>query len=99
MIGMEPYQIEHLVEVIGTDGQIDQLYNDFVYKFQDGSAYVWAWAYLDDMGTASIFGPFKSETDLTPVENSSLVNGVIEYMKMRYPNLQAFGPNGYVKIP
>lgn len=96
---MEPYQIEHLVEVIGSDGQIDQIYNYLVYKFQDSSAYVWARAYLDDMGTVSIYGPFKSETDLTPVENSSLAHSVIEYMKMRYPNLQTLGASGYVKIP
>ena len=38
---MEPYQIEHLVEVIGSDGQIDQIYNYLVYKFQDSGAYVW----------------------------------------------------------
>jgi len=96
---MEPYQIEHLVDVLGSDGQIDQVYNYLVYRFQDNGAYIWARAYLDDIGTISIYGPFNSDTDLTPVENSSLMNGVIDYMKIRYADLQAFGENGYVKIP
>lgn len=62
---MEPYQIEHLVDVIGSDSQTDQVYNSLVYELTDKDAYVWAPAYLDDRGTLSIYGPFKSETDLT----------------------------------
>lgn len=72
---MEPYQIAPLFEVIGTDGQIDQIYNCVIYRFQDDSAYIRARAYLDEIDTVSVFGPFQSERDLTPVDTPRFLRG------------------------
>ncbi|MEP4194887.1 MAG: hypothetical protein ABJL99_04540 [Aliishimia sp.] len=95
---MEPYQIEHLVDVIGADGQIDQVYNCLIYKFEGHGAYIWARAYVDEMHVVSIYGPFKSSNDLTPVDNPDLLRDVIDYLRMRFGVLQKLGLNGYVKI-
>ncbi|MEO1542643.1 MAG: hypothetical protein AAFR75_01265 [Pseudomonadota bacterium] len=96
---MEPYQIEHLVEIIVSEGQVDQFYNYLVYRFEGHGAYVWARTYLDEIHTVSVFGPFKSADELVPIGSPNLMNGVVEYLKTRFSNLQVLSENGNVKVP
>ncbi len=96
---MEPYKIEHLIDVTGDDDETSQVYNYLIYKFEGGGAYVWARVYLDTIHTVSIHGPFKSPAELTPVQNSQLFNEVADYFRKRFANITTLAPSGYVTIP
>lgn len=96
---MEPYQIEHIVDVVGDGDAYDMVYNYLIYRFEGYGSYVWARTYLDDIGTVSIYGPFKSADDLTTVESPKLFDSVVDFLGMRFARIEILGPDGYVPLP
>ena len=95
---MNPFQIDHLIETVGEDDQVDQIYNYLIYRFEGHGAYIWARAYLYDVQVVSVHGPFKSSTELTPVPNQQLFVEVTDYLRKRFVDVQTLGPKGYVKL-
>ena len=99
MMTMEPYHIEHLFDTIDEHEKVTQTYNNWIYRFEGPGAYVWARAYSDDVKVVSVFGPFKSSAELTPVQNRPLFREVVSYLRVRFVDVQMLGTDGYVKVP
>ncbi len=95
---MEPYKIEHLKDVIEVNGEIEQVYNYLINRFEGFEAYIWARACLDEIKEVSLYGPFTSSNDLTQVDNPDLHRVVLDYLHFRFRVVKELGPNGYVTI-
>ena len=94
---ISPTMIEHRCEDIVSEGKLEQRYNYIVYHFECDSAYFWARAYLDDVKTVSLHGPFENRTTKRPVEGAFNA-AVLAYLKRRYQIVQALGDGAYAPI-
>ena len=86
--GITPSRIGHRVEEIYADGALEQRYNYLVYHFERGGHCISARAYLDEIDRVDIHGPFESESNPTPVEDSALFDLVLAYMKRRFATIK-----------
>jgi hypothetical protein len=91
-----PSAIEHKCEEIFDGDQLDQKYNYLVYHFELSRCYFWAKAYLPDIESVALFGPFESRATMTLVEGS-LDEAVIAYLKRRFRTIQNRN-DGYVTL-
>jgi len=86
--GIAPSRIEHRVEEIYADGAPEQSYNYLVYHFERSGHYIWARAYLDEIETVSLHGPFDSEAERNSIEDAAFFDLVVAYMKRRYTTIK-----------
>jgi hypothetical protein len=91
-----PSAIEHKCEEIFDGDQLDQKYNYLVYHFELSRCYFSARAYLRDIESVALFGPYDSRATMTPVEGS-LDEAVIAYLKRRFWTIQN-GNDGYATL-
>ena len=94
---IQPTQIEHKCEEIYFGDKLEQKYNYLVYHFEIDGAYFWARAYLDEIETVSLHGPFESREIVAPIAGQ-LDSGMIAYFRRRYERLQTFSDNRFVDI-
>jgi len=94
---IKPSEIEHKCEVIVAGAEVVERYNYFVYHFDCAGRYFWAKAYIDDISTVSVYGPFDGR------ETRRLLPGVVDeavlsYLKRRFTEIQTLGEAGYITI-
>jgi len=95
---IQPVRIRHEVdEFVDADG-LDGRYNYIVYEFERSGVHVGARTYLDEIGTVSLFGPFKGEESRERVSDPELVDAVVAYMKRRFHRIDRLGDDGYETI-
>jgi hypothetical protein len=91
---VRPTEIEHKCEEVFVGSEVEQRYNYLVYHFDSESTYFWARAYLDDIMTVSLHGPFESRATMKPV--SGLVDeALLFYLRRRFTNVQVLRNDGY----
>jgi len=95
---MEPCKIEHVIELVEVDDQIDQVYNYIEYEFEGHGACLRARAYVDEIHFVSIYGPFQSSDDLTVVDVPELLTEAIEYLRVRFEKVERLEENGYEEV-
>ena len=81
---IKPVQIEHLVDEVWNDEDLEQYYNYLDYHFEEGNAYLRARVYLDDPGTALLFGPFDSRRSVKAVTAPNAREAVVAYLGRRF---------------
>lgn len=89
-----PRKIEHLVD---TDldpktGECSYFYNYLLYTFDYAGAQITARSYLHDVSEVSIL---QCPT-LIDIERE--LDGILVYLRLRYPSVRRLGPSGYAKI-
>lgn len=92
-----PTAIEHQCQELNVGEELQQEYNCIVYHFEGASAYFWARAYMDDIRTVSIYGPFENRHSMNRI-SGCLDEGVLCYLKRRFRKIQTLGNSGYVEI-
>jgi hypothetical protein len=92
-----PSAIEHKCEEILDGDQLNQKYNYLVYHFEVGGCYFWARAYLRNIESVALYGPFESRATMRLVEGS-LDEAVIAYLKRRFWTIQTYGRDGYATL-
>ncbi|MCG8357798.1 MAG: hypothetical protein MI920_19715 [Kiloniellales bacterium] len=93
-----PVEIKHQVDEILVAGRIDQYYNYLEYHFERLGLYCQARAYLDEIDTVSICGPFSDRSARELVESAELLDEVISYFKRRYVVIQMLRSEGCVTV-
>ncbi len=93
---VRPTEIEHRCEEMYDGKGLIQRYNYIVYHFEIGGRYFWARAYLDDAGTAALYGPFDSRGGKNPVAAGALDDDVLAYLRRRLRKVETLGSGGYV---
>jgi hypothetical protein len=94
---VQPNAVEHKCEEIFDGDRLEQRYNYLIYHFELSGSYFWARAYLDDIKSVSLHGPFESRATMRPVEGS-LDEAVIAYLKRRFWNIQTLQTDGYARL-
>ncbi len=95
---IQPIRIRHEVdEFFDADG-LEARYNYIVYEFERSGIYVGARTYIDEIGTVSLFGPFKGEENRERVSDPEMVDAVVAYMKRRFGQIDRLGDSGYETI-
>lgn len=89
-----PSAIKHNVDKIYEGGRLSRRYNFVTNHFESASSEMTARAYLDDIETVALFGPFKSKS-LTPMLDESLRESVLCYLIRRFHFIKEFGESGY----
>jgi hypothetical protein len=96
---ISPLRITHHCEEIWNGNTLEQKYNYLVYEFETDQHRYRARAYLDDIHTVSIFGPFdKDASGVAQLEGIELDQRVVAYLRRRYREIERLGPAGYVPI-
>ena len=90
-----PYRIEHGVDEIFNDGDLEQCYNFIDYHFQSDKAYMRGRSYLDENKFIALYGPFDSEKSDAVVDDEELYSLVIEYFSRRYSYIKILCSDGY----
>jgi hypothetical protein len=88
---ISPAEIGHHVDEIWADkrgGELEQCYNFLDYHFDRDGAYMRARAYVDEMSTVTIFGPFASRTVIDAVWAPALERDVREYLGRRFQTVK-----------
>ncbi|MEM1102887.1 MAG: hypothetical protein AAGH48_02135 [Pseudomonadota bacterium] len=95
-----PTEIEHLVEYIIVDGQLEERYNHIVYSFQAENSHISARTYLDEIDTVSVFGPFGGPHGNEKISDDEHFDNVLGYLKRRFFRIDVLGDSdtGYVTI-
>ena len=75
--------IEHVVDLVEIDGEIEQVYNYLFYRWEEPS--VSARAYLDEPATVSILSGEPSSE-------------ILDYLRDRYARIQRLGRQGYYVV-
>ena len=95
---IQPVRIRHEVdEFFDADG-LEARYNYIVYEFERSGVYVGARTYIDEIGTVSLFGPFKAGENRERVSDPEMVDAVVTYMKQRFCQIDRLGDGGYETI-
>jgi len=95
---IQPVRIRHEVdEFFDADG-LEASYNYIVYEFERSGIYLGARTYIDEIGTVSLFGPFKGEENRERVSDPEMVDAVVAYMKRRFHQIDRLGDGGYETI-
>lgn len=89
-----PSKIEHRVD---TDldpktGECSYFYNYFLYTFDCAGNQITARSYLDDVSTVSIL------QCPTGIDTERELNGILAYLRLRYPSVTRLGPSGFNKV-
>jgi hypothetical protein len=94
-----PVRITHNSEQIWNGSALEHNYNYLVYEFETEQHLYRARAYLDDIRTVAIYGPFdKGSENAAPLEGLEIDERVLTYLRRRYAEIMVLGPNGYVPI-
>jgi hypothetical protein len=93
-----PTAIEHNVDVVAPAGQLQQYYNFIDYHFELADAYYRARTYIDEIDSASLYGPFKARTSFESSSPSVHHDEVLRYLKRRFLEIDELGQNGYETI-
>ena len=94
---IEPTAIEHRRDDVYHGDVLEQTYNYLLYHFESDGAYFFARAYLDDIRTVSLHGPFESRTQVRPT-GAPLAEPVLDYLRRRFRSIQVLQASGYVSI-
>ena len=95
---VSPSAIEHRCEEIWIGGELEQIYNYFVYRFDLDGLHYWARAYLDDIDEVSIM---TASTDLEGLATQQMDGppaAMLDYLQRRYRRIMILGPEGYQPI-
>ena len=95
---IEPVEIQHLVDEIIVEGELEQYYNYIDYHFEKFGAYCRARTYLDEIGTVSVLGPFSDRQSIDVIEAPNLWEEVMAYLKRRFVIIQILGHEGYEDV-
>lgn len=79
-----PFEIEHSVDEIWDGATLLQRYNFLDLYFEDDDGYCRARAYVDEMDSVTLFGPFAQRTSLSKVERPSFEQYVLAYLERRF---------------
>jgi hypothetical protein len=93
----KPVEIEHKAEEIFDGSTLEQKYNYFVYHFELEGNYIWARAYLHEIGSVAIYGPFKRR-GVPEYSDEPIPASVLSYFKRRFREIQTLGENGYTTV-
>ncbi len=95
---LAPIKIEHNVDEIFFEDEMTQNYNFLIYHFEKYGAYMSTRAYLDEIESVALFGPFANKNSTEIIEVPEFKKEVIAYFRRRYFELQTFGKDGYQTI-
>lgn len=98
---ISPVSIEHKVDDLFDHGELQRSYNYLDYRFERDGAYIRARAYLYEIESVSIYGPFAISAPHEPVRNDELYRFVLEYLKRRFSVIESLSsdePDGYKVI-
>ena len=95
---ISPVSIEHGVDEIIIAGELEQKYNFLTYHFEKYGAYCRADAYLDDIGTVFLRGPYPDREIEEDIEAPELYQEVLAYLKRRYLSIEVPGEHGFETI-
>ncbi|WP_166416733.1 hypothetical protein [Cochlodiniinecator piscidefendens] len=89
-----PSKIEHLID---TDldpktGECSYFYNYLLYTFEYAGTQITARSYLEDVSEVSVL------QCPTGIDIERELNGILIYLRLRYPSVRRLGPSGYAKI-
>ena len=95
-----PDRIEHGCDIIvDDDGELEQYYNYFVYRFSGVGHELWARAYADSMDHVTLHG-FAREGDKELIQKESFESekgrAIIKYLQRRYGNVRLGISDPYV---
>lgn len=94
-----PVRITHPSEQMWNGNTLEQNYNYLVYEFETEEHLYRARAYLDDIQTVSIHGPFdRYSSNPAPLAGVEIDPRVIAYLRRRYAVITVLGPTGYVPL-
>lgn len=97
---ISPVRITHGCDQLWRGDRLEQRYNFLDYEFETEAHRYRARAYLDDIQTVSIFGPFeKATTILTAAVGVEIDHRVLAYLRRRYAVIKKPSPDGYVPVP
>ena len=91
---ISPVLIDHIVDEIYAAGALQESFNFLDYHFEKGSRYMQARAYLDDVSSVVIYGPFESDENLAPVSDDAFKGEVVAYLKRRYSRVEETSGDG-----
>ena len=86
-----PVSIEHSVDEIWSDvrrRKLQQKYNFLDYHFEKNGRYFRARAYLDEISTVTLFGPFAGRSSTEPTIDPVFADEVATYLRRRYRKLK-----------
>jgi hypothetical protein len=94
-----PVRITHRSEQHWNGDVLEQNYNYLLYEFETEQHIYRARAYLDDISTVAVFGPYdKNASSLTPLEGLEIDERVLHYLRRRYSAVTRLEREGYVPI-
>ena len=85
---ISPALIDHNVDEVFAAGALQESFNFLDYHFEKDGRYMQARAYLDDIETVVIFGPYESDENPTPVADDAFRNDVVAYLKRRFSRIE-----------
>jgi hypothetical protein len=94
-----PLRISHNSEQMWDGNSLEQDYNYLVYEFETEQHRYSARAYLDEIHTVAVYGPFEKDSDSHhPLKNVEIDRRVLAYLRRRYAEITKLTPAGYVPI-
>jgi hypothetical protein len=94
---LKPTNIEHGCEEMFCGEVLEQKYNYILYHFDCRGGYFWARAYLDEIDTVSVHGPFENRETLKHI-SGALDEALLSYLKRRFRRIKTMGSGSYVTI-
>ena len=94
-----PVRITHNSEQIWDGDTLEQDYNYLIYEFETEQHQYSARAYLDEMHTVAVYGPFeRNSPSHKPLKDVEIDQRVLAYLRRRYAEITRLSPTGYVPI-
>ena len=91
-----PTKITHKSEQLWDGNSLEQSYNYLVYEFETEQHRYFARAYLHEIETVSIHGPFdKSAAELSAIDDVEIDPRILAYLRRRYPEITVLREEGY----
>ena len=87
-----PHLIDHQVDEIWVEGNLEQRYNFIDYHFMVDERRYRARTYLDEADKVALYGPFGSDNQ---VLGDSFDSRVVAYLRRRFRKLERLGAGGY----
>lgn len=88
-----PNKVTHHVDEIFEGEQLIEKYNFLVYEFVTEEGFIKARAYLDEIETVALFGPFSDKNLQERISAPALEAATIEYFRRRYRKIERFLPD------
>ncbi len=85
---ISPVLIDHSVDEIFAASVLQERFSFLDYHFEKNERYLQARAYLDDIETVVIYGPYESRDSLTPVSDDAFKGEVVAYLKRRFSRIE-----------